>query len=359
VRKLSLSTEQDNNMESHSKSVIPIDRYQTKVRYLSIDVFRGLAIVTMIFVNTLAEYTTTPAWSKHASDFGLTYVDLVAPFFIFAIALTYKMTFDSYVKKEGVLKAYIRVLRRYAAFLGFGFLGGIFISPEGINFGWDVLQAIGLAGIFTMFFIQLPRIYRFLLGFIFLEVYQFLISLTLNLDGTLITISDLGFGDNHGGFVGGFGFGAMLLISTALVDNFRKTDKREFLIFGSIFSVLGAGLHYLWKYTGFPTYGGLSKLRVTHSYVLLTIGLAAIVFWLLWLIYDYRLLTKRKSYFLQPPGKNAFLLFVLQPLFTIVLFIYLREDIHAAFVFLIGFINVAAIWTISYFLDKKKIYVII
>ncbi len=58
-----------------------------KIRYMSIDVFRGIVIVAMVFVNTLSEFNTTPAWSKHAIDFGLTYVDLVAPFFIFAIAL--------------------------------------------------------------------------------------------------------------------------------------------------------------------------------------------------------------------------------------------------------------------------------
>ncbi|NHJ47271.1 MAG: DUF1624 domain-containing protein [Asgard group archaeon] len=356
---MSIASKPVSKKETHSRIDRHPDYYKTKVRYLSIDVFRGLTLLAMIFVNSLGNYTTTPAWSKHAIDFGLTYVDLVAPFFIFAIGLTYKMTFDRYVKTEGLFKAYLRVLRRYAAFLGFGFLGSISFSPDGINFGWGVLQAIGLAGIFTMFFIQLPRIYRFLLGFIFLEVYQFIISLSLNLDGILVSISNLGFGDDHGGFIGGFGFGAMMLLSTAIVDNFKETDKLEFLIFGSIFSVLGAGLHYLWKFTGFPTYGGLSKLRVTHSYVLLTIGLAAIVCWLLWLIYDFYALTKRKSYILQLPGKNAFFLFVLQPLFTILLFIYLKENIHVAFVFLIGAFNVAAIWTISYFLDKKKIYIII
>ncbi len=58
-----------------------------KIRYMSIDVFRGIVIVAMVFVNTLSEFNTIPAWSKHAIDFGLTYVDLVAPFFIFAIAL--------------------------------------------------------------------------------------------------------------------------------------------------------------------------------------------------------------------------------------------------------------------------------
>lgn len=134
-----------------SRFDLPPDYQQKKIRYLCIDVFRGLAIAAMIFVNTLSEFSTTPAWSKHAIDFGLTYVDLVAPFFIFAIALTYRMSFKRYLKNDGALNAYIRILRRYGALLGFGFLGSLFITSEGINFGWAVLQAIGLAGIFTLF----------------------------------------------------------------------------------------------------------------------------------------------------------------------------------------------------------------
>ena len=89
------------------------EELKEKIRYISIDVFRGLAIATMIFVNTIASFNNTPAWSKHALDFGLTYVDLVAPFFIFAIALTFKMSFTSSLKREGRLKAYLKFNRRY------------------------------------------------------------------------------------------------------------------------------------------------------------------------------------------------------------------------------------------------------
>ena len=71
------------------------EELKEKIRYMSIDVFRGFAIAAMIFVNTISPFDNTPAWSKHAIDFGLTYVDLVAPFFIFAIELNLKMSFIS------------------------------------------------------------------------------------------------------------------------------------------------------------------------------------------------------------------------------------------------------------------------
>ena len=56
-------------------------RSQSK-RYISIDVFKAISITLMVYVNTLRPYENVPAWSKHAVDFGLTFVDLIAPFFI-------------------------------------------------------------------------------------------------------------------------------------------------------------------------------------------------------------------------------------------------------------------------------------
>ncbi|MHA1211562.1 MAG: heparan-alpha-glucosaminide N-acetyltransferase domain-containing protein [Candidatus Heimdallarchaeota archaeon] len=342
-----------------SETIIQEPTPQEKKRYLGIDVFRGIAIVGMIFVNTLAEYDATPWWTKHAADFGLTYVDLIAPFFIFAIALTYKMSFTRSVEREGYLRTYIKFIRRYAALLGFGFLGSLIVAPTGISFGWAVLQAIGLAGIFTSFFILLPRWYRFGLGLVFMVAYQFIIGLTVNIDGVFISISDLGYNDGHGGFIGGFGYSAMMLLSTAIIDDFRKGDKRLILIAGATLSVVGGGLHYLWKYTGFPAYGGLSKSRVTQSYILLTVGLAAILFWVIWYVFDEKQWTKTKSYFLQPYGKNSLFLYILHPAFIFLELAIFKSTAHLALVFFLGLFNVAILWALAWILDKKKIYFII
>ncbi|MHA2255838.1 MAG: heparan-alpha-glucosaminide N-acetyltransferase domain-containing protein, partial [Candidatus Heimdallarchaeaceae archaeon] len=103
------ATENPVQLEDVDKSEkVEVSLEEKKIRFLSIDLFRGLAIVGMIFVNILSEFDNTPSWSKHAVDYGLTYVDLIAPFFIFAISLTYKMSFDSTLKREGYVKAYTR-----------------------------------------------------------------------------------------------------------------------------------------------------------------------------------------------------------------------------------------------------------
>ena len=95
-------------------------------RSLAIDVFRGLIVCAMVFVDTVGIFGSTPAWSKHASDFGLTYVDLVAPFFIFALSLTYPISFKRRKENYGSFKTYLQFLRRYGALIGFGFLAIIF-----------------------------------------------------------------------------------------------------------------------------------------------------------------------------------------------------------------------------------------
>lgn len=181
----------------------------------------------------------------------------------------------------------------------------------------------------------------------------------VNIDGVFISISDLGFGDDHGGFIGGFGFGVMLLLSTAIIDDFRETEKKLIVIYGIMFTVFGTSLHFIWKAFGFPSYGGLSKHRVSHSYVLLTVGMAALSFLLMWLLYDHFKVTKNKSYFLQPQGKNAFFLFVLQPIFLGLATLILKPDSHVALVFFIGFLNVAIIWLASFLMDKYKVYITI
>ena len=330
-----------------------------KKRYLSIDVFRGIAIVGMVFVNTIAEFDTVPWWSKHAIDFGLTYADLIAPFFIFAISLTYTLSFRSSIKKDGYIQTYIKFIRRYAALLGFGFLGSIVITPEGIHFGWAVLQAIGLAGIFTSFFILIPKYFRLALSFAFLFVYQFVLSLVVNIDGVLISISDLAYLSDHGGFIGGFGWGIMLLLCTSIIDDFRERKILEILIAGGIFSILGVGLDILWVYTGFPTYGGISKIRVTQSYILISIGIAMLLFCLIWFIYDKKQWTKNKSDFLGPYGKNALLLFILHPIFIGFSMLYMNDETHAILVALSALLNVLILWGIAWWLDKKEIYIII
>lgn len=59
-------------------------------RVLAIDVFRGITILTMVFVNELAGVTNVPGWMKHlpADVDGMTFVDLVFPAFLFIVGMS-------------------------------------------------------------------------------------------------------------------------------------------------------------------------------------------------------------------------------------------------------------------------------
>ncbi|MCE7742730.1 MAG: DUF1624 domain-containing protein [Candidatus Heimdallarchaeota archaeon] len=328
-------------------------------RYLSIDVFRGLAIISMIFVNVIAPFNTVPAWSKHALDYGLTYVDLVTPFFLFAIGLTYTMSFNQTYEKKGWYQAFLRFLRRYAALYGMGALGATyFFTENGILFSWGVLQAIGLAGIFTMFFIKFHRAIRFVIGLVCLAVYQYILTIPVKVGTEMILLGDLNLMDQHGGIIGGIGFCILLLLCTAIVDDFRKTNKWFILGCGGAFTASGIIWHVIWRYTGWPQFGGISKERVTASYILLTVGLGAILFWLLWFIYDKKQLTKNRS-ILQPMGRNPLLLYILHPILIALTFLILDINTHVALVMFLGIVSVVILWTLAFFLNRKKFYVVI
>lgn len=64
--------------------------YSTTDRDLSVDVFRGLTILVMIWVNDLASVSNIPAWLKHfpADGNGMTFVDIVFPAFLFVSGMS-------------------------------------------------------------------------------------------------------------------------------------------------------------------------------------------------------------------------------------------------------------------------------
>jgi heparan-alpha-glucosaminide N-acetyltransferase len=65
-------------------------------RVASIDIFRGLNILLMIFVNNLDEVKGLPWWTYHRGDVnGMTYVDMVFPGFLFLMGMSIPMALES------------------------------------------------------------------------------------------------------------------------------------------------------------------------------------------------------------------------------------------------------------------------
>ena len=71
-------------------------------RVVSIDVFRGLTIAVMIFVNALSDVKGLPWWTyhAHAQDDVMTYVDMVFPFFLFIVGMSLPLSVESRLKRN-------------------------------------------------------------------------------------------------------------------------------------------------------------------------------------------------------------------------------------------------------------------
>src|SRR5258708_27938356 len=69
---------------------VPDAARTTTPRIISIDIFRGIAMAVMIFVNALSEVHGLPWWTYHAPARAdvMTYVDMVFPFFLFAVGMS-------------------------------------------------------------------------------------------------------------------------------------------------------------------------------------------------------------------------------------------------------------------------------
>ena len=83
-------------MQEYKKSALKVQRVD------SIDVFRGLTIVLMIFVNTVAGVKNIPLWLKHApADVdGMTLPDIVFPGFLFIVGMSIPFAIRARERKE-------------------------------------------------------------------------------------------------------------------------------------------------------------------------------------------------------------------------------------------------------------------
>lgn len=74
-----------------------LDMPRTKKRLKSLDIFRGIAIVLMIFVNSGGGHYW---WIEHAVWNGLHFADLVFPWFLFIMGVCIPLSIKSQITRE-------------------------------------------------------------------------------------------------------------------------------------------------------------------------------------------------------------------------------------------------------------------
>src|ERR1044072_9094342 len=100
-------------------------------RILSIDAFRGITILVMIFVNELAGVRDIPQWMKHMSRDAdaMSFVDVVFPAFLFIVGMSIPFAISQRLKKGA---SFIQ-LQQHILFrtLGLLVLGFFMVNAEG------------------------------------------------------------------------------------------------------------------------------------------------------------------------------------------------------------------------------------
>jgi len=122
-------------------------------RLLSIDIFRGLTMVVMIFVNDLAGVSGLPWWNYHmpGNVNGMTYVDMVYPFFLFVVGLSIPLAITQRLKKDPSLKPlWLHVITRSFSLIVLGYIlanaehgdpARMVVDPN----AWAVISLLGAA----------------------------------------------------------------------------------------------------------------------------------------------------------------------------------------------------------------------
>ena len=352
----------------------PSNRKQTaESRVMSIDIFRGLTMAVMIFVNELSAVPGLPWWTyhAHANEDVMTYVDMVYPFFLFIVGMSMPISVAQRLKRDpSIPRLWLHVLHRAAALVILGLIlanaekanpslmpisGNLWallgllsaalylnVYPVSLRFPHyaRMLRGIGLAGVVVLLAVfrrtahdghvawidpSYPEILG-LIGFSYLAVaflyiptrrwkwaplswFAVLLALCILSIARLIPIPD-----GMPIYLWPFDNGAMSSIVMAGVVTsrlFLGMDRRPEPRTASFQAVGLAVLMLIGGWICVPL--GISKIRATPTWSLWCIGAAMLLFTLLYWICDLKRQTKW-AFFVKAAGSNTLLTYLLPDL---------------------------------------------
>jgi heparan-alpha-glucosaminide N-acetyltransferase len=351
---------------------VAADSAKISARVMSLDVYRGLVIVVMTFVNYLSPVKEIPAWAKHwpESMEGYTFVDVVFPAFLFIVGVAIPFALQRRLDRGDSVGALVgKILLRSAALVFLGVLSvnaheyapeavlpksvwifltmtcavAIWIDPSvdasvtrrKAHFVARVVGIVGLVAMLVVFrghdddghVIWLQHSYWGMLGMI---GYAYLVASLVWLWLRYNSIAILGvtalliawfMGDKHGvlSWIGqpvrelwniGFVFGtnAATVLMGVLAGNFLKDDNLSPSNRARWMLWLGVGLYVAG--TLIRPLHGINKSAHTDAYALVTGGISCVLFAMVYWAMDVkRWLTNLPL--LAAFGQNALLAYIL------------------------------------------------
>lgn len=159
---------------------------ETTKRLLSVDAFRALTMLCMIFINDLSGVKGIPAWMDHAKrmDDTMGFADTIFPAFLFIVGLSIPLAIDRKWKKGASNSSiYFDVLSRSFALIVMGFLHVNLenYNPNAVLPGavWEIMITLGFFLIWIDYPETLNKVTRYVMvisGWCILIVMAFLFS---------------------------------------------------------------------------------------------------------------------------------------------------------------------------------------
>ena len=349
-------------------------------RIHSIDIFRGLTIFLMVFVNDLAGVSGIPMWMKHvpANVDGMTFVDVVFPAFLFIVGMAIPFAVSNREQKsKSSIKFWQHVFIRTFGLLVLGvymvnseemnadetlipkrlwsaalYIAAILIwnrypknEEKRKNYLFTALQILGVVILMVLAFTyrkgegdQLSGMTPSWWGILGLIGWAYLISVFL------YKISKAQLAKMIGLFLLVFGF--LLVLRSGFTDlpillkwfqNQSGHITHTILVLSGILCsmilaqdglkenahlkmsmMLGFGLVLLIGGYFSQPFGGVSKIAATPSWALYSAAICCFLFPLIYWLVDIKEV-KNWSNFLKPAGKNPLLTYILPSLFFAIL----------------------------------------
>ncbi len=124
------------------------------MRIQSIDIFRGITMVLMIFVNDFWTLEDIPQWLKHtkAQEDGMGFSDVIFPAFLFIVGLSIPFAIDNRLKTQSRAQVFYHILTRSIALIVMGvFLVNLEnIYPAAMSVPKQLWQVLLIAAFFLI-----------------------------------------------------------------------------------------------------------------------------------------------------------------------------------------------------------------
>lgn len=272
------------------------------MRYCSLDMVRGLAIVSMLFVNTLTFLSSSlPLFLQHNTA-GMLPADLIAPLFQFILGVSLVISVNKRKKRDE--KIWKHVLKRGLLLILIGLVLD-WSTTEFQELKWGILQSLGVGLIIGYLFISMSNLHRAVVAGIILAGYSTLVAYVPWIAGNIL-------GNIHGGPLGAISYGTVTIFGTIAGTWFY--DKKEKP--GKAITA-GFGLMALSVITN--TVIPFNRLIVSSSYMLFSAGICFIIMALFYILGEQK---KRDIEVLDIFGRNALALWIAQYLLFYLPLIY-------------------------------------